>query len=141
LSKHWNLGSRLNRYLQFDTGSAHPVMKVLSCPAKAGVRYPYSCTFMSWDDSSGVAYVVYWGDGSRTRVPRSGFVQPSTSQIGTHAYRYVRSYRLSVVAVDSGSPGLKSKAASAAVRVIRDVTPPAMTITDPAVGMFYKGCD
>jgi hypothetical protein len=140
LARHWNLGSRYNRYLNLDRASAAPVIRALICPEKAGVRHQYQCAFAASDDSSGVAYYVYWGDRTRTRVPRSGFVQPGSGQLGTHTYSSVRRVRLTVVAVDSGSPAKRSAGKSAVVNVVRDITPPNMTVSDPMSGVLYKGC-
>ncbi|MCA1834233.1 MAG: hypothetical protein ABR548_04965 [Actinomycetota bacterium] len=140
LSNHWNLGSRLNRYLQFDTKSAAPVMKALVCPSKAGIRNSFQCGFAATDDSSGVAYVVNWGDRTRARFPRTGWAQPGQGVAGTHVYSKVATVRVTVYAIDSSSPSQRSAGKAVSVHVLRDIVPPTMTLIDPSFGTFYKGC-
>ncbi len=140
LATHWNLGSRLNRYLSFDPGGA-PVMNMLACPGKAGVYRWYSCYVRAADDSTGVAYVVNWGDGSALqRVPRTGFVPPNTYLEAKHVYRAAKLYRVVAYAVDNGKPVRTSRALQLYIRALVDKTAPALTVMDPAKGVLYKGC-
>lgn len=141
LASHWNLGSRLNRFLAFDPGGA-PVMNALVCPGKAGLRRAYVCAFRAADTSAGVAYVVGWGDGTPAqRIPRTGFAPQGTYQQAAHSYTSTRTFSMTVYAVDSGKPARRSRTMNAPIQVVNDRTPPSLTILDPAPGSLYKGCD
>ncbi len=92
----------------------------LSCsPDPSLTGQMVSCSFSSMDtDSTGVYYVVDWGDGSATaRVPSSGTAIPGTSRSASHTYSTAGGYTISVYATDNGSPAESSAATTEAQTV------------------------
>lgn len=140
LATHWNIGSRLNRYVQVDDVNVAPVMAALSCPPKGGVGNPFACSFRATDASTGIFYTVDWGDGTSGRVPSSGAVKPNVTQTATHAYPSTGTRTINVTATDNESQAKSSAALAAMVQIVSDRVPPVLTITDPKTNTLHKGC-
>lgn len=118
LATHWNLGSRLNRFVQFGVNAA-PVVTAAACaPRPVVVSATATCTFTAVDDSTGVSYVLDWGDGTATsRVPATGVVAPGTPRSAAHAWTAAGAYDVAIVATDNALPPLSSAPRSVRVDV------------------------
>lgn len=134
LASHWNLGSRVNRYVLFG----HPFLQSLSCVADVEVEANATCSFLGTDDSAGVQYVVDWGDGTTTTVPESGFEPANVTRSGSHVFTTPGVYSVTVHMVDTD--GLVGNARTSVVTVHADITPPTLSVQDPKVGHLYQGC-
>lgn len=80
-----------------------PRMQDVRC-AGARVEEPVACTFRADDDSSGIAYVLRWSDGTNERVPETGFVPPGTAINWTHTFSTPDYHYVMATAEDNADP-------------------------------------
>ncbi|HUR70070.1 MAG TPA: hypothetical protein VM370_12565 [Candidatus Thermoplasmatota archaeon] len=133
--------ARVDATLQVEDVNDAPVIGPLACPiSRPRPGQVVSCTFAASDDSAGVSYLVDWGDGTRTRVPESGFVSPGTTRSATHAYAGEGDFAANVVASDDGAPPMTSAARTKTFLVATDHEGPSMVLSEPATGGVYFGC-
>lgn len=134
LATHWNIASRVNRYLAFP-----PLVVELVCPGAAGVGKQTYCAFNAIDDSASIWYRVAWGDGTQTRVPASGVVAPGKRQVALHTYTRTGTYKIGVTATDASS--MTSAWLTTTIRIVSDTIPPQLGVSHPAAGTLYlDGC-
>lgn len=120
LATKWNLGNAFNRFISFGA----PSMTSLVCPGSVETDQLVTCTFVAADDSSGVKYVVTWGDSTTTTVPTSGYVTPGVTQSATKTYTTAGTRTITVTPTDS--VGYVGSATTRSLSVIVDT--PLMTI-------------
>lgn len=105
LATHWNLASRLNRYVRIGDGSGAPVVERFRCADEASVAgFDRRCEVYASDDSSKLHYEIDWGDGTTSRHPPEGAAVPNERLNASHAFASNGSYATKVVAIDNGDP-------------------------------------
>lgn len=120
LADHWNVGSRLNRYVQLGgAGNKAPELRSVSCtPYPATAAQSVSCAFQANDDGWGVAYSVNWGDGSPVqRIPPSGFAIPGIATSASHTWAVGGAYAVTVAAIDTDAPASSTPTSTYCMRI------------------------
>ncbi|HVM44729.1 MAG TPA: Ig-like domain-containing protein, partial [Candidatus Thermoplasmatota archaeon] len=135
LATKWNTGSVLNRFISFGV----PSLASLSCTTPVEMGNATTCTFVAYDDSSGVRYTVDWGDGAVETVPSgSGYVPPGQPQSVSRTYASVGARTVTVGVVDE--TGMSGQPRAAQVVVAEELTRPVIVVLDPRPNMVYNGC-
>lgn len=115
-----------------------PTIASFTCsPATVQTGASAACSFRATDTSSGVRYVVAWGDSTSATVPASGFATPGVTRSASHAWASAGTKSVTLTVEDD--TGLTASA-TRTVTVVDDVTPPTLTVTDPNGGTLYRGC-
>lgn len=96
LASHWNLGSRVVRFLAFEDPA--PDVAGFACgPLPSFVGLDVACTWYGLDDGN-VSFVLDWGDGAALAFPSGA---PGVPLRATHAWNATGSYAVNVTVTDS----------------------------------------
>ncbi|MBW3583913.1 MAG: PKD domain-containing protein [Euryarchaeota archaeon] len=93
-----------------QVGNVAPAMKSLSCtPEPVDAEETVTCSFHADDSSSGVHYLVDWGDGTAAeRVPTTGYLTPGTTASAARSFSSPDIYTVRVNATDDDPEPLTS---------------------------------
>ena len=133
LATHWNIASRVNRFLDFP----EPLLQFMTCPSLAGVRHPVTCSLIG-QGASNLAFNVSWGDGTISRFPSTGFAKAGSAVGAVHTYAATGTFSVSASPVDGA--GTSGEPVNDSIKAIVDDTPPAMTVLDPVDATAYSTC-
>lgn len=84
-----------------EPGNEPPRMRQQICPLSVEVNTTFECSFRADDDSEGVSYEVFWGDGTRTVEPPEGYAPPGVLRSASHAFHELGSQHVYVRVTDS----------------------------------------
>lgn len=103
-----------------------PVIETPSCsPSPAATSRTVSCALVATDvDSSGVSYLVDWGDGSPVeRHPASGHATPGRPVAATHKFAAPGTYSVRANATDDAVDFLTSQTKTASLAIVANRAP------------------